>query len=70
MKQHLHLITNNLLFWTPYLSSCAEKIRLKLETIGASFLPANAPGGFRIAAFIDNKVIATSRPGGGPTVKG
>ena len=38
--------------------------------MGVTFPPANNPGGFRVAAFIDNKVIATSRPGGGPTVAG
>ena len=58
-------------FWLPYLSLSAEKIRLKLITLGCNFPPANDPNnGFNIFGFIDNNILSTARPGSGPVRDG
>jgi hypothetical protein len=66
---YFKLITDSLHIWTPYLSEFADKIRRKLRKLGLNHLiPAHNENGFNICGFIDNKVICTCRPGGGPTV--
>jgi hypothetical protein len=61
-----YLMTNNLDYWKPFFSSCAEAIRCKLREWGLENPPANAPDCFCIFGFIDNTMNATMRPGGGP----
>jgi nuclease HARBI1 len=60
-------ICDNLEFWKPYLPGCAFSIANKLtELSGVQYDPDN----FRVAMFIDCTVIATRRPGSGPTPDG
>jgi hypothetical protein len=64
-----YLITNNREFWLDKLCESAEAIRMKLATLPNEayrqhHLPADQPGGFNIALFIDNTMVAMSRPGG------
>lgn len=70
-----YLITNNREYWTDKLPASAEAIRLKLaslpnEAYRQNFPPADEPGGFNIALFIDNTMLAMCRPGGGPLTGG
>ena len=64
-----YLILNNMAWWKPYLASSCEAIRQKLRNFNhvnwrIEAPPANHPGGFRFAGFIDNTMVAFSRPGG------
>lgn len=70
-----YLITNNRDYWTDKLPLSAEAIRKKLaslpnEAYRQVFPPADEPGGFNIALFIDNTMLAMCRPGGGPLTGG
>jgi hypothetical protein len=60
-----YLITDNVVFWKPYLAGFAESIRNKCASKGVDF-----PRGFRVFGFIDNTMNATCRPGGGPARDG
>jgi len=61
-----YLLTNNVEFWVPYLSSCALAVRNKLQQKGVYFDHPLAHNGFRMFGFIDNTMNATCRPGGCP----
>ena len=66
-----YLISDNGLFWKPYMSSQANAIRNKCVSYGCNFPLVDDPnGGFNIFAFIDNTLNATCRPGGGPSRDG
>ena len=65
-----YIIMDNLNFWLPYLPDCAQAIRDKCLDKGCHFPDARSPGGLRVAAFIDNTMNATCRPGGGPARDG
>ena len=65
-----YIITDNMDFWLPYLPDCAQAIRDKCVEKGCYFPDARSPGGLRVAAFIDNTMNATCRPGGGPARDG
>jgi len=61
-----YLIYDNMKFWLPYLPSCAEKVRLKLGSMGCNFdYSEGGPGTFNVAFFIDNVIWGSCRPGGG-----
>lgn len=62
-----YLLTDMLQFWKPYIPLMAEKIRRKLHAKHDIYFP---PGTFRVFGFIDCTVIASLRPGGGPTSPG
>lgn len=61
------LLTDNLDFWSEQLPYFAEKIEATLAFESNLHF---APGSFRVAGFHDCTVIASCRPGGGPTVDG
>jgi len=61
-----YLLENNINYWVSKLPLLSDKIRLKLDQLGCNFLPSDTAGGFNVLGFIDNTVIETSRPGGGP----
>jgi hypothetical protein len=66
-----YLILNNMDWWIPRLSVCAQAICDKLATLPREdsrlFFPSPDEAlGFCIAVFIDNTMVAFSRPGGGP----
>lgn len=65
-----YLLLDNMKFWLPYLPSCAQAIRDKCLDKGRFFPNSTAPGGLRVAGFIDNTMNATCRPGGGPARDG
>lgn len=65
-----YLLVDNMEFWLPYLPGCAQAIRNKCFEKGCPFPDSTAPGGFRVAGFIDNTMNATCRPGGGPARDG
>jgi hypothetical protein len=56
-----YIIMDNLDFWLPYLPDCAQAIRNKCVEKGCYFPDARSPGGFRVAAFIDNTMNSTCR---------
>lgn len=65
-----YLVSNNRLFWLPYLGKSAEAIRKKLASLpnaaSRQYHPsATVDGGFSIFGFIDNTIVAMCRPGGG-----
>ena len=70
MVNWAYLLLDHMEFWKPYMKDCAEKIRVRLASMGCHFLPAGTPGGFRIFGFIDNTMNATCRPAGGPARDG
>ena len=70
MVNWAYLLLDHMEFWKPYLKDCADKIRLRLASMGCPFLPPGAEGGFNIFGFIDNTMNATCRPGGGPARDG
>jgi hypothetical protein len=64
-----YLLLNNMEYWKPSLAASCKAIRLKLMNLNWPHCkqfhpPANEPGGFRYAGFIDNTMFAFSRPGG------
>ena len=64
-----YLILNNREYWKAHLLASNEAIRLKLQKLNYEpwrlfFPPAGTPGGFDIALFIDNTMLAFDRPGG------
>ena len=64
-----YLLNNNLEWWRPRLAASNEAIRWKLANLNYAdwrqyLRPAGEPHGFRVAAFIDNTLIAMCRPGG------
>ena len=66
-----YLILNNREYWLGALPLSAEAVRLKLSALPKEanrlyFGPADDPLGFNISLFIDNTLMAMSRPGGGP----
>jgi hypothetical protein len=61
-----YLLTNNLVFWLPYMKVCAMAIARKCLELGCYF-PKEF---FNIFAFVDNTMNATCRPGGGPATDG
>ena len=61
-----YLLLDNLSFWKSYLLACATAIWNKLRLLGCDFPAPGTPGGFNVAAFIDNTMNGTCRPGGGP----
>jgi hypothetical protein len=70
-----YLILNNRDYWVPHMVEQADAIRVKLANLSWQnwrlFYPAaDQPGGFNIFAFIDNTMIAMSRPGGGSVTDG
>jgi len=70
MYQHWrHLVLDHLTFWKPYFPSFAEAIRQKMHVKSDNQLHY-ARGQFEIAAFIDNSMAPTCRPGGGPVAPG
>jgi hypothetical protein len=64
-----YLLKDNIAYWETQFDEFAEAIREKLDSMGCYFPPANE-GGFNIVGFIDNTVVETCRPGGGPTRPG
>jgi hypothetical protein len=71
MKKKFYLVTNNFSFWVKYFPQYAEAIRKKLLSLGSFHVVAfESDGGFCVAAFIDNKLVGTCRPGGGPRKDG
>lgn len=67
----LYLINDHIKFWAPYLPHLSECIRLKLLALGDStHRSSHIQGGFNVFGFIDNTLIDTCRPGGGPTQDG
>ena len=65
-----YLLMNNMHFWLPYLSGCAQAIRNKCLDKGCFISNAHEEGGLRVAGSIDNTMNATCRPGGGPARDG
>ena len=64
-----YLLLNNMPFWKPYLLESCEAIRMKLQNLNyfqwrQFHPPADQPNGFKYALFIDNTIVAFSRPGG------
>ena len=64
-----YLILNNRQYWKPHLAASCEAIRMKLQELNHEpwrlyFPPAGQPGGFDVALFIDNTMLAFDRPGG------
>ena len=64
-----YLLLNNMAWWKPYLASSSEAIRSKLANLNhvnwrRNYPPADQPGGFRYAMFIDNTMVPFCRPGG------
>lgn len=70
MRNWAYLLLDHMEFWKPYMQDCADKIRMRLATMGCYFLPPGTDGGFNIFGFIDNTMNATCRPGGGPARDG
>jgi hypothetical protein len=68
MLEHFsNLLTDNLAYWVPKFPLFARVISDKLyEKSGIRY----AEGAFRVACFHDDTVIATCRPGSGPTIDG
>ena len=62
-----YLLTDNLEYWVEHFSYFAECIRSRLKEKGDIYY---APGTYRVAGFYDDTVIATCRPGSGPTADG
>jgi hypothetical protein len=54
-----YLLLDNMPFWLPYLPECAQAIRDKCHDKGCYFPNSRAPGGLRVAAFVDNTMNAT-----------
>ena len=67
LLHHEHLVTNNLEYWKPWFPIFAESISAKLAEVGNIHYPE---GGFRVAMFHDDTVIASCRPGSGPMANG
>ena len=64
-----YLLLNNHQYWKEFLPQSAEALRVKLATLPTiqyrQYYPAaDEPGGFSIFGFIDNTLLAMSRPGG------
>lgn len=64
-----YLITNNREYWLPHFKDSADHIRRKLGELSnvnyrQFFNEENENGGFSVFGFIDNTLIAMSRPGG------
>jgi hypothetical protein len=70
MSDYMHLINNNLYYWSEYFESFAEAIRQKLNTLNCPQPSPTEGGGFCILGFIDNTAVQTCRPGGGPKTDG
>ena len=69
IQQWGYLLLNNREYWLPKMNDSADAIRCKLATLPTINYrqfhpPSHEPHGFSIFAFIDNTMIAMSRPGG------
>lgn len=67
IQNYAYLLTNNLEYWKPFFPTYANCIKQRLAEAGDIHY---ADGTFRVFGFHDDTVIATCRPGSGPTVDG
>lgn len=65
-----YLLFDHLEYWYHYFPYCNNAIHSKLTELGCNLPFASEQNGFRIFGFIDNTIISTARPGGGPSSEG
>jgi nuclease HARBI1 len=65
-----YLLFDHLNYWLKHLCDCTMAIHQKLLDLGCPFPYPSEVGGLRIFGFIDNTILGTDRPGGGPVEDG
>jgi hypothetical protein len=65
-----YLLVDHWDYWVEFFHSCTLAIHNKLSYLGCPFPLPHEPYRFRIFGFIDNVILNTFRPGGGPAADG